>query len=108
MAEKLCCEFCKEFTPAAPTADDRAIHALAVAILNPLVDRAGRPPGFEPLPDLVGVLTQISNVLATQAPQRPADETKAVRCFHCDEVTGLSDAPCPVCGKTAQSEKAGT
>lgn len=46
-----------------PPGDDAA-NRYALRLLETLVDKFGRPPGWQPLPDILGKLTQIDNVVS--------------------------------------------
>jgi hypothetical protein len=74
---------CNERPAQPPPAVDEA-HLYASNLLESLVEKYGRPPGWQPLPDLLGKLTQIDNVIAgllRRAAQPPLPQRYRVQAF---------------------------
>lgn len=76
-------------------------HRYALNLLNTLVDKFGRPEGFTPEDDMLGLLLQIDNVVAgllKRAAQPPSPEWRSIETAPKDGKTIL------ICGGSFDSE----
>lgn len=74
---------------------DDAANRYALALLETLVDKFGRPEGWQPLPDVLGKLTQIDNVisglLARAAPPPVPEQSELTVTLNGRQVAELYD-----------------